>query len=171
MKKIYLILRHVSLVLIIGIFTASCNKDETTTTPSIVGTWIAGTRSVTAMDGTQLLVSYMTEYYLGKGLPEDSALIRAGNFEKGIIGDFKGTLQIRADSTCTCDMMEFTLLRGSSWRLNPTRTLLTAQPVPSPYDPGRVVYITCDILELTSFRLLLNIHRTIWLSNEQSVSE
>ena len=168
MKKTSINLRIVFLVLVAGFFIASCNKDETNTTASIIGTWTAETASVTAMDGTQLLISYMAEYYMGKGLREDSALISAGNFEKGIIGDFKGTLKINPDFTCTADMGELSLLGGSTWSLNPNHTLLTIQAAPSPYDPSRVFYITCDILELTSSKLLLQIHRTIWLSNDQS---
>ncbi len=146
----------------------SCNKDETTPTDNIIGTWTAATVSVTAMDGAQLLGSYMTEYYLGKGLGEEEALTKGYNFEKAIIEDFKGTLKINPDFTCTADMGELSLLGGSTWSLNPNHTLLTVQAAPSPYDPSRVFYITCDILELTSSKLLLQIHRTIWLSNDQS---
>jgi hypothetical protein len=121
------------------------------------------------MAGTQLLISYMAQYYIGTGLSEEDALIKAGNFEKGIIEDFKGTLQINADSTCTCDMMEFTMPSGSSWSLNPDRTVLTIQAAPNPYDPDRVVYFTSDVLELTSSKLLLKLHQTIWLDNGQNV--
>jgi hypothetical protein len=170
MKKIFLKLMNVSLVLITGIFIASCSKDENTTTPpSLIGTWTAKTASVTAMDGTELLISYMAEYYIEKGLREDSALIRAGNFEKGIIGDFMGTLQIFADSTCTCDMGEFSLLKGSSWSLNPSGTVLTVKAAPSPYDPNRAVYATCDVLQMKSSKLLLQIPQTLWLNNDQSI--
>jgi hypothetical protein len=121
------------------------------------------------MAGTQLLISYMAEYYIGKGQSEEEALIKAGNFEKGIIEGFKGTLKINADSTCTSDMMEFTMPSGSSWSLNPDRTELTIQLAPNPYDPDRVVYFTSDILELTSSKLLLKLHQTIWLDNDQNV--
>lgn len=147
----------------------SCNKDETTSIDNIVGTWKSGTASVTAMAGTQFLGSYMTEYYIGTGLSEEEALTKAYNFEKGIREEFKGTLQINADSTCTCDMIELSLTGGSSWSLNPDRTELTIQAAPSPYDPDRVFYLTSDVLELTSSKLLLKLHRSIWLDNVQNI--
>jgi hypothetical protein len=167
MKKIYLILRNVSLVLITGIFIVSCNKDETTTTPpSIIGMWTAGPASVTAMPGRQPLISYMAQYYMGKGLREDSAIIKAGNFEKGTLEEFKGTLQIKADSTCTSDLILFTL--SGTWSLNPNRTVLTTQAAPNPFDPTRLFYLTSDVLDLTSSKLLLQIHQTFYLYNEKT---
>jgi hypothetical protein len=166
MKRISFNLRIVSLVLITGIFIASCNKDETTTTDSIIGTWTAGPASVTAKPGKQPLISYMAQYYMGKGLREDSAILKAGDFEKGTLEEFKGTLQIKADSTCTSDLILFYC--SGIWSLNPNRTVLTTQAAPNPFDLTRLYYLTSDVLDLTSSKLLLQIHQTLYLYNEQN---
>ena len=73
MTRKILNLRLAVILLLTGIMLSSCSKDDTTT-DNIVGTWTAGTSTMTAMVGTKTLTEYFIDVV---GLTaEEAALYR-----------------------------------------------------------------------------------------------
>jgi hypothetical protein len=138
MKKIYLILRNVSLAVITGSFIASCSKvenptnDTATATDKISGTWSAETGSSTG-SATAQIMTQLTEHYIGTGLSAEEAQLQADIFEKGLLDSYKGTLQVNSDHTFTSDLPDFPFM--GIWSLNPSLTVLSVNVPRSIYEP------------------------------------
>ena len=182
MKKALLNLRNVSLVLITGIFIASCNKDETTTTSTttatnnIIGTWTAEPASSTTMARTQIMTQ-LTEHYIGTGLSAEEAQLQADIFEKGLLDSYNGTLQVNSDHTFTSDLPDFQFI--GTWSLGPSTTMLYVQVPRSVYVPEAKQTLTWsdwhtyNVIDLTSSNPKLHFYNkyTGYLYNEKYDSQ
>jgi hypothetical protein len=144
MKLKNLNLRIFSLVLITGLILTSCKKDETPA-DNIVGTWTAGTPSLTVMVGTKTLAQYFMDEL---GLSATEAQVYVNQFNQMFVGSFSGTLTIKADGTYTANMGGSA--DSGTWSLSADGKKLTidsASDVPS----------ILDVAELTSSKLHLKI--------------
>jgi hypothetical protein len=160
----------------------SCNKDETTnkdeitSTDNIVGTWTAEPASSTEMART-LIMTQLTEHYIGTGLSAEEAQLQAGIFEKGLLDSYKGTLQVNSDHTFTSAMPDFQFT--GTWSLSPNHTLLSVQVPRSVYVPEAnqsltwSVWHTYNVIDLTSSNPKLHFHdkQTGYLYNEKNDSQ
>jgi hypothetical protein len=182
MKKIYLILRNVSLVLITGSFSASCSKVENPTTATatatdkISGTWIAETASSTGAATAQIMTQ-LTEYYIGTGLSYEEAKLQADTFEKDLLDSYKGTLQVNSDHTFTSDLTSD--LSGfhfiGTWNLSAGDTALYVKVPRSVYVPAANQTLswsdfhTYNVIDLTSSKPKLHFFdkHTSYLYNEK----
>jgi hypothetical protein len=159
MKKIYLILRNVSIVLITGIIISSCKKDDNNTTNTatatdkITGTWTSGPASSSG-PATAQLITQLTNHFIGMGLSAGEAQLQADIFEKGLLDSYKGTLQVNSDHTFISDLPDFPFM--GTWDLNPSLTLLSVQVPRSIYEPQVNKTFTWsdlhtyDVIDLTS---------------------
>jgi hypothetical protein len=136
------------LVLVTGIAFSSCSKDETTT-DKIVGTWTAGTSTMTAMVGERTLTQYFIEVV---ELTAEEAALYASIIDQMLEQAFTGTITVKADNTYTADLGGYA--DTGTWSLNSDRTELTIDS--STDDP-----VTYDVIELTSSQLQLHISESI----------
>jgi type IV pilus biogenesis protein CpaD/CtpE len=141
-------LRFVILVLLTGIALASCKKDETTTN-NLVGTWTAGTSTMTATVGTQTL----TEYFINDvGLTADEAALYVGVIDQAFKQAFTGTITVKSDMTYTSNMGG--TADTGTWSLSADRTKLTI-------DSSTDVPVTYDVTELTASKLQLHMSEAV----------
>ena len=154
----------------------SCNKDETTSTDNIIGTWTAEPASSTEMART-LIITQLTEYYIGTGLSAEEAQLQADIFEKSLLDSYKGTLQVNSDHTFISDMPDFQFT--GTWSLSPNQTLLSVQVPRSVYVPEANQSITWsvwhayNVIDLTSSNPKIHFYdkQTQYLYNEKNDSQ
>jgi hypothetical protein len=136
-------LRFGIILLFTGLALASCKKDETTTN-NIVGTWTAGTSTMSATIGAQTL----TDYFLNVvGLTADEAALYVGVIDQAFKQAFTGTITVKSNMTYTSNMGG--TADSGTWSLSPDRTRLT---ITSDTD----VPVIYDVSELTASKLQLH---------------
>ncbi|HZK60805.1 MAG TPA: DUF4923 family protein [Anaerovoracaceae bacterium] len=133
-------LRSFTYVLLLGLLLTSCSKDDSPT-DIIVGTWTAGSSTLTTMVGNKTLLQYFTDVM---GLTAIEAQAYAALVDAAITQGFTGTIQIKSDNTYISN------LGGESdtgtWSLSADGKKLTIDS--STDDP-----VILDIAELTSSKL------------------
>jgi hypothetical protein len=134
--------RYLFLVFITGIILSSCSKDDNT--DAIVGTWTAGTSTVSVMVGSQTLVQYALAEM---GLTADEAAAFEALVDQSLKQLFTGTIQIKSDKTYTSNLGGTT--DTGTWSLNSDRTELTINSTTD----GPMTY---EVIELTSSKLHLH---------------
>ena len=140
MKMNLLKLRNLFLVLITGIILSACTKEDAAKV-DLVGTWTAGTPTVTIMVGTKTLLQYLTDI---TGLSPTEAALYNSLFTTGFQEGFTGTIQFKSDNTFTTNMGGEP--DSGTWSLSADGKKLTVDPATS--DP-----MTFDIVELTANKL------------------
>jgi hypothetical protein len=140
MKMKILKLRNLFLVLMTGIILSACTKDEAAKV-DLVGTWTAGTPTITIMIGTKTLMQYFTDVL---GLSPTEAAQYNNLFTTGIQEGFTGTIQFKSDNTFTTNMGGEP--DSGTWSLSDDGNKLTV-------DPATDVPMTFDIIELTANKL------------------
>ncbi|MBK7709960.1 MAG: DUF4923 family protein [Bacteroidales bacterium] len=141
-------LRYAVYILLTGIMLSSCSKDDTKT-DNIIGTWTAGSSTMTAMVGTKTITEYFVDV---AGLTAEEAALYVNLIDQALKQAFTGSITIKADKTYTSN------LGGSddsgTWSLNSDRSELTmVSAVDGP--------MTYDVVELTSSKLKLHIEETV----------
>jgi hypothetical protein len=140
MKMKSFFLKSFFIVLVSGLVISSCKKDSTKT-EDIVGTWTAGTSTLSVMVGDKTL----TQYFIDEmGLSPEDAESYSDLFEMIIAQSFTGTITVKSDGTYTA-----TLGGGDdsgTWSLNDDETELTIVSG----DDGPMTF---DVVELTSSKL------------------
>ncbi len=92
--------RSIFLVLLTGLMFSSCKKDETKT-EDIVGTWTAGTSTLSVMVGEKTLTEYFVDVM---ELPLEDAQSYTDLLEAIMAQSFAGTITIKSNGTYTSNM-------------------------------------------------------------------
>lgn len=135
--------KSIFLVMLMGIFFSSCKKDETKT-QDIVGTWTAGTSTLSVMVGNKTLTEYFVDVM---ELPLEEAESYTDLIEQVMAQSFAGTITIKSNGTYTSNMGGES--DSGTWSLNGDKTELT---ITSSTDGP----MTFDVVQLTSSKLQIS---------------
>ncbi|HNR40646.1 MAG TPA: hypothetical protein PKL65_00310 [Bacteroidales bacterium] len=143
MKKEVLILRGFTLLLIAGLFFASCSKKESGPESNLIGTWVFGSATFDTKVGGKSLKKYlMDELELTDAEAQQFVVM----FNAMLQQSFTGSLQVKSDNTYSSTMGGET--DTGTWSLSDDGKKLT---VVSSSEPP----VIFDVLELTSSRVML----------------
>ncbi len=140
--------RFIIPVIITGVILSSCSKSKTAT-DDIIGTWTAGTTTMTAMVGTLTLTQYFVDVM---GLTDVEAQTYTAIAEQTLKQSFTGTIQVKSDNTYVSNLGGTT--DTGTWSLSADRTKLT---ITSNTD----LPMTVDVVQLTASKLEISVSETI----------
>jgi hypothetical protein len=143
MKMKSFFLKSFFLVLISGLMFSSCKKDSTKT-EDIVGTWTAGTSTLSVMVGDKTLTQYFIDVM---ELPPADAQTYTDLVEQVMAQSFAGTITIKSNGTYTATLGGDA--DSGTWSLNGDKTELTI--ISSVDGP-----MTFDVVQLTSNKLQIH---------------
>ncbi len=147
MKTNFKFIRNFSLIILTGFVLAACSKKNGTSN-DLVGTWTAGTSTITAMVGNKTLTQYFTVVL---GLSDSVAQAYTNLFNQTAQQSIAGSFQVKSDGTYT------STLGGTNdtgtWKLSSDGKTLTV-------DSSSELPITFNVVDLTSNKLHVTFSQT-----------
>lgn len=119
MKEKVSIFRNLLLVLITSLAIVSCQKDKTTATDDLIGTWTAGTATVDALVSGKPITQYFTDL----GYANTDAQTYANLFNFTVQQAFTGTVTFKSDNTYSTNLGGKN--DSGTWSLSPDARQLT----------------------------------------------
>jgi hypothetical protein len=147
MKRTAFLKNGFILIIAMTLFAASCKKD-TDKADDLVGTWTAGTTTLTMKVGNKTLTQYFADTY---GLTADQAQVYSAVVEQTVKQGFAGTIKVNSDNTYNSTLGGVN--ETGTWSLNSDRTKLTITP-------ANDTPTTFDVVQLTSSTLKLHVAET-----------
>lgn len=139
---------HSILIVVMTMAVLTSCKKSSSATEDIVGTWTAGTTSLTIMVGTKTLTQYFVDTY---GITAEAAQVYSAAVEQSTKQEFAGTIKVNSNNTYTSTLGGKT--ETGTWSLSSDKTKLTVTP-------SNDTPTTFDVVELTSSKLHINITET-----------